>query len=84
MYIIWNKIYVMVSSTDIDVFEFSAQYIGTIEAPFNYIYSRFVDGEKLSVICQGNMENADTFGRTDCRFEYDTITNNWIKVGIAY
>ena len=84
VYLISGKIYVIISPTDIDVFDLSAQYIGTINAPFGYNFSRFIDGEKLSIICRSGAENADKFGRTDCRFEYDTLTNNWVKIGIAY
>lgn len=84
VYIIGGKIYAMISPTDIDVYDLSSHYIGTIKAPFGYTYYRFVDGEKLRAICQGSEENADMFGRIDCRFEYDNLTNNWVKAGVTY
>lgn len=46
VYIIGGKIYAMISPTDIDVYDLSSHYIGTIKAPCGYIYYRFVDGEK--------------------------------------
>lgn len=84
VYIVNEKIYAIVSPTNIDVFEFSSKYFGTIKSPVGFDFSRFIDGEKLSVVCQGELDNADIYGRKDYRYEYDNLTNNWVKIGIAY
>lgn len=53
--------------------------ISKISPPFGYIFYRFIDGEKLSVICQGNNNTADKYGRNDWKFKYDFLNNTWHK-----
>ena len=58
--------------------------ITKISPPFGYAFYRFIDGEKLSVICQGNNNTADKYGRNDWNFKYDFLNNTWHKESFAY
>lgn len=65
-----DNIYLMYKNR-ISVLSRKGDEITKISPPFGYIFYRFIDGEKLSVICQGNNNTADKYGRNDWKFKYD-------------
>ena len=58
--------------------------ISKISPPFGYFFYRFIDGETLSVVCQGNNNTADKYGRNDWKFQYDFLNNMWYGESFAY
>ena len=61
---------------------------GTVDSrllpPYGYSFYRFAGDEGISVICNGNSQTADKFGRNDWKFTYDVITGNWSDGKVAY
>ncbi len=78
-----DNIYLMYKNR-ISVLSRKGDEISKISPPFGYIFYRFIDGEKLSVICQGNNNTADKYGRNDWNFKYDFLNNTWHKESFAY
>ena len=78
-----DNIYLMYKNR-ISVLSRKGDEITKISPPFGYIFYRFIDGEKLSVICQGNNNTADKYGRNDWKFKYDFLNNTWHKESFAY
>lgn len=78
-----DNIYLMYKNR-ISVLSRKGDEISKISPPFGYIFYRFIDGEKLSVICQGNNNTADKYGRNDWKFKYDFLNNTWHKESFAY
>lgn len=58
--------------------------ISKISPPFGYVFYRFIDRETLSVVCQGNNNTADKYGRNDWKFQYDFLNNMWHGESFAY
>ena len=78
-----DNIYLMYENR-ISVLSRKGDEITKISPPFGYAFYRFIDGKKLSVICQGNNNTADKYGRNDWNFKYDFLNNTWHKESFAY
>lgn len=78
-----DNIYLMYKNR-ISVLSGKGEEIAKISPPFGYVFYRFIDEEKLSVICQGNNNTADKYGRNDWKFKYDFLNNIWHKESFAY
>lgn len=78
-----DKIYLMFKNK-ICVLSEKGDEIARITPPFGYTFYRFIDGEKLSVVCQGNNSTSDKYGRNDWKFQYDFLNNMWCKESLAY
>ena len=56
-----------------------------VKSPMHYtFYSLSENGNEIEIICQGDEEMADKFGRNDWRFSIDVLTGELIKQSLSY
>lgn len=65
------------------IYDKNGKYENSIRAPKGYRYYRFFSVKNdIIVVCQGDTDKADLFGRNDWKFK--CIDGEWIKDGLAY
>lgn len=83
-----KRIFVLVGNNeDSRIYEYTkdGEIIRQLMAPLSYIFYRFSQiSDELQVICQGNEDKIDKYGRNDWKFKYNFINNEWEKVSLAY
>jgi len=76
-------IYVLVDDSEMRLYDENGKYKNSIMSPKGYKYYRFFSVQDgISVICQGDISNADRYGRNDWKFKYNDGT--WSKENLAY
>ena len=56
-----------------------------VKSPIHYtFYSLSENQSKIEIICQGNEEMADKFGRNDWHFSIDVLSGELIKKSLSY
>lgn len=81
--IIKDMIYVMKGKSEVLQFDAKGDINTVIIAPQGYRYYRFTGSDKLEVVCEGNEQTVDKFGRNDWRFEYNFQVDKWDKKSLA-
>lgn len=86
--VIQNRVFILAYETENgEIYEFNrnAELLKTYTPPYKFSFYRIVDfKDGLVVICQGDADMADKFGRNDWRFVYNSETNCWEQQSLAY